>query len=145
MNTVTEIKELTVAEFKTLLARPDWKRRQYFEEVHEYEREDDEWDAETSDFITGRVPYTAGCAIVENTLKLPDGAEILISHWAMFSFDNYDPEHTLQINDCGWRYSGFYLIDEDGDEIDESDYEELVREYGEGEFEGIDFSELYPG
>lgn len=127
------IKKLTIDDFKALVTSPDWTRQQYFEEVSsDTRKEEDGWDDDKQEYKTVEVPYIVGCAIKESTL-----GSLRIIYSELFSFEQYDPD-TLETSDSNWQFEGFYVVDEEGEEIGD---EELV-EYIPEEFGEIDYSDM---
>jgi hypothetical protein len=130
------MKTISIADFKTLVARNDWHRDQEHEVVERLDRQASEWDEETESVDLIDIPFAWGWASKTSTL---DGIDI--TYTAGFSYDDYDPESLstgTEGQDNVWSVDGVRVVDEYGDELTANE----LGYYLGADFSSIDFSVL---
>ena len=130
------MKTISIADFKTLVARNDWQREQDHDVVECLDRQASEWDEETESVDLIDIPFAWGWASKTSTL---DGIEITYTEG--FSYDECDPE-SLSTGTAGqddvWTVEGVLVVDEDGDELTAHE----VGYYLGADYSSIDYSVL---
>lgn len=130
------MKTISVADFKSLVSRNDWQRRQDIEIVDRNDRELEKWDGENASLMQMTVSHVWGWASVISTL-----GGITVTYTEAFNYDEYD-RFSLTTGTTGqdtvWSVDGVTVVDEDGDERDAHD----LTDYLSPVFSTIDYSAL---
>ena len=130
------MKTISIAEFKTLVARNDWQREQDHEVVERLDRQVEEWDEENESLDLIDIPHVWGWAAKTSTL---DG--IKITYTEGFNYDECDPDSLstgTEGQDDVWSVEGAVVVDEDGDELNAHE----LADYLDSDFSSIDYSVL---
>lgn len=128
----TATKTVTFSEFKALVERDDWQREVIFHNEEHEERYDHNRDED--------IPYVYGYVSKTSTLDC-----IKITHSEGYSYNAYDRrsfEVTDDYESGGWSIEGVVAIDDDGDEMCDSDLIDcLGPDFSEIDYD-IDFDEV---
>lgn len=132
-------KTMTVDQFRAMLEREDWTRKQYIEQIGSASRQEQEWDEEAETCVTADIDIIQGYAVLESTL---DG--VTVEYQEFWSHDEFEPgtfETSTDGLDSVWTITGVTVLDEDGDEMSMSDLAFLIP----AEFGRIDYAGLRAG
>ena len=139
MNAIATPRTMTVDQFRAMLERPEWVRKQYIEQIDTASRQEQEWDEEAETYATTDIDIIQGYAVLESTL---DG--VTVEYQEFWSHDEFEPgtfETSTDGLDNVWTITGVTVLDEDGDEMSRNDLIFLIP----AEFAEIDYSGLKAG
>lgn len=131
-------KTMTVEQFRAMLERPEWVRKQYIEQIGSASRQEQEWDEEAETCATTDIDIIQGYAMLNSKL---DG--VTIEYQEFWSHDEFEPG-SFETSTDGldvWTISGVIVLDEDGDEMSINDLMFMFP----AEFSDIDYDGLKAG
>lgn len=138
--------KLQLGEFLTLIERDGWTREQDQDIVSTVPFKKEVWNGRREEFDVIDAEQIYGWASKASKLKVK-GAEIGIIYTEGFTYERYNKKSFNSSNeglDDSWVFDGFYVVDEQGEELSESDLVSYLFDthFDEISYDFIDFDEV---